>query len=138
MHHMTIIIGNLGKDPEMRYIPSGQAVCSFSVASTRKYTTGNGEQVKETIWFRVQTWGKLAEVCNQYLKKGGLVYVEGRLIPDKQTGSPRVWSKQDGTAGASFEVNAQTVRFLSRMESGAQVEHHTDNTDAHPEDEIPF
>lgn len=138
MHHMTIIIGNLGKDPEMRYIPSGQAVCSFSVASTRKYTTGNGEQVKETVWFRVQTWGKLAEVCNQYLKKGGLVYVEGRLIPDKQTGSPRVWSKQDGTAGASFEVNAQTVRFLSRMESGEHAEHHTDNTDAPPEDEIPF
>lgn len=128
MHHMTIIIGNLGKDPEMRYTPSEQAVCSFSVASTRKYTSGNGEQVKETIWFRVQTWGKLAEVCNQYLKKGGLVYVEGRLIPDKQTGSPRVWSKQDGTAGASFEVNAQTVRFLSRMESGdhEQVEHHAE------------
>ena len=108
------------------------------MASTRKYTTGNGEQVKETVWFRVQTWGKLAEVCNQYLKKGGLVYVEGRLIPDKQTGSPRVWSKQDGTAGASFEVNAQTVRFLSRMESGEQAEHHTDNTDAPPEDEIHF
>lgn len=135
MHHTTIILGNLGKDPEMRYTPSGQAVCSFSVASTRKYTSSNGEQVKETIWFRVQTWGKLAEVCNQYLKKGGLVYVEGRLIPDKQTGSPRVWSKQDGTAGASFEVNAQTVRFLSRMESGEQAEHHTD---APPEDDIPF
>jgi single-strand DNA-binding protein len=137
MHHMTIILGNLGKDPEMRYTPSGQAVCSFSVASTRKYTTGSGEQVKETIWFRVQTWGKLAEVCNQYLKRGGLVYVEGRLIPDKQTGSPRVWNKQDGTAGASFEVNAQTVRFLSRMESGdhEQVEHHAEPVS---EEDIPF
>jgi len=137
MLNVVHLIGNLGKDPELRYTPSGQAVCSFSVASTRKYTTGNGEQVKETIWFRVQTWGKLAEVCNQYLKKGGLVYVEGRLIPDKQTGSPRVWNKQDGTAGASFEVNAQTVRFLSRMESGdhEQVEHHAEPVS---EEDIPF
>lgn len=121
MHHMTIIIGNLGKDPEMRYTPSGQAVCSFSVASSRKYTTGGGEQVKETTWFRIQAWGKLAETCNQYLKKGGMVYIEGRLIPDKETGSPRVFNRQDGTAGASFEVNAQTVRFLSGSEKPTQT-----------------
>jgi len=118
MYHTIIIAGNVGKDPEMRYTPSGQAVTSFSVATNRQYTTGNGEQVKETIWFRVSTWGKTAEVCNQYVKKGSKVLIEGRLQPDKNTGGPRVWTKQDGTAGASFEVTASTVRFLfSRGES---------------------
>ena len=89
MYHTLIIVGNLGKDPEMRYPPSGQAVTSFSVATSRQYTSGSGEQVKETIWFRVSTWGKTAEVCNQYLKKGSKVLIEGRLTPDKATGGPR-------------------------------------------------
>src|SRR6185369_14782291 len=75
MFHTIIIVGNVGKDPEMRYTPSGQAVTSFSVATNRQYTTGSGEQVKETIWFRVTTWGKQAEVCNQYVKKGSKVLV---------------------------------------------------------------
>ena len=83
MFHTLIIVGNLGKDPEMRYTPSGQAVTSFSVASNRKYTSSNGEQVNETIWFRISAWGKQAEICNQYLKKGSRVLVEGRLTPDK-------------------------------------------------------
>ena len=113
MYHTLIVVGNLGKDPEMRYTPSGQAVTSFPVASNRKYTSSNGEQVNETIWFRISAWGKQAEICNQYLKKGSKVLVEGRLTPDKNTGGPRIWQKQDGTSGASFGVNAQTVRFLS-------------------------
>jgi single-strand DNA-binding protein len=115
MFHQLIIVGNVGKDPEMRYTPSGQAVTSFSVATNRSYTTGSGEQVKETIWFRVSTWGKQAEICNQYIKKGSRVLVEGRLTPDKNTGGPRVWEK-DGKAGATFDVNANTVRFLSTNE----------------------
>src|SRR5215510_10843770 len=119
MYHTIIIVGNVGKDPEMRYTPSGQAVTSFSVATNRQYTSGNGEQVKETIWFRVTTWGKQAEVCNQYLKKGSKVLVEGRLTPDKATGGPRIWNKQDGSTGASFEVTAGTVRFLSSRGEGA-------------------
>ena len=77
MYHTIIIVGNLGKDPEMRYTPSGQAVTSFPVATNRQYTTGSGEQVKETIWFRISTWGKTAETCNQYLKKGSKVLIEG-------------------------------------------------------------
>lgn len=93
MFHTIIIVGNVGKDPEMRYTPSGQAVTSFSVATNRQYTGNNGEQVKETIWFRVSTWGKTAEVCNQYVKKGSKVLVEGRLTPDKNTGGPRIWTK---------------------------------------------
>ncbi len=141
MYHTLIIVGNVGKDPEMRYTPSGQAVTSFSVASNRQYTTGNGEQVKETIWFRVTTWGKQAEVCNQYVKKGMKVLVEGRLTPDKATGGPRVWTKQDGSAGASFEVTAATVRFLSGRgegESGGPMSAGMDVAEIPPEDDIPF
>jgi len=142
MYHTLIIVGNLGKDPEMRYTPSGQAVTSFPVASNRKYTSSNGEQVNETIWFRISAWGKQAEICNQYLKKGSKVLVEGRLTPDKNTGGPRIWQKQDGTSGASFEVNAQTVRFLStRAESDAGSAAASDAGEmatAPAEDDIPF
>ncbi len=142
MFHTIVIVGNVGRDPEMRYTPSGQAVTSFSVASNRRYTSSNGEQVNETIWFRVSAWGKQAEVCNQYLKKGSKVLVEGRLTPDKNTGGPRIWQKQDGTSGASFEVTAGTIRFLSsRGESEAGAGSSTDAGDmavAPAEDDIPF
>ncbi len=113
MFQTIILAGNLGRDPEMRYTPSGQAVTSFSVATNRQWTNNNGETVKETIWFRVSAWGKLAETCNQYLKKGSKVLVEGRLTADTNTGGPRIWNGQDGAPRASFEVSAQTVRFLS-------------------------
>jgi single-strand DNA-binding protein len=141
MYHTIIIVGNVGKDPEMRYTPSGQAVTSFSVASNRQYTASNGEQVKETIWFRVSAWGKQAEVCNQYLRKGSKVLVEGRLTPDKNTGGPRVWTKQDGAAGASFEVTASTVRFLSPRNEGGEmstVGSEMGSAEMPPEDDIPF
>lgn len=142
MYHTIIIAGNVGKDPEMRYTPTGQAVTSFSVATSRQYTAGNGEQVKETIWFRISAWGKTAEACNQYLKKGAKVLIEGRLTPDKTTGGPRIYSRQDGTAGASFEVTAQTVRFLSsrgETESGPiPVSGGMDMAELPPEEDIPF
>jgi single-strand DNA-binding protein len=118
MYHTLILVGNVGRDPEMRYTPSGQPVTSFSVATNRQYTANSGETVKETIWFRVTTWGKTAEVCNQYVKKGSKVLVEGRLTPDANTGGPRVWNAQDGTPRASFEVTASTVRFLSSRGDG--------------------
>ena len=89
MYHKVVIVGNLGGDPELRYTPSGQAVTNFSVATNRTWTDNNGNQQKETVWFRVSTWGKLAEVCNQYLSKGRQVMVEGRLRPDPETGGPR-------------------------------------------------
>ena len=118
MYHTLILVGNVGRDPEMRYTHSGQPVTSFSVATNRQYTANSGETVKETIWFRVTTWGKTAEVCNQYVKKGSKVLVEGRLTPDANTGGPRVWTAQDGTPRASFEVTASTVRFLSSRGDG--------------------
>jgi single-strand DNA-binding protein len=113
MFHTIIVVGNLGRDPEMRFTPSGQAVTNFSVATSRQYTGNDGQLVKETIWFRVSTWGKQAETCNQFLRKGSKVLIEGRLVPDKETGGPKVFTRQDGTTGSSYEISASTVRFLS-------------------------
>jgi single-strand DNA-binding protein len=113
MFHEITIIGHLGREPEMRYTPAGQAVTNFSLASNRRYTNGSGEQVEETTWFRVAAWGRLAETCNQYLSKGRLVFVKGRLNADPVTGAPHIWTRQDGSPGTSFEVTASTVRFLS-------------------------
>lgn len=141
MFHTLIIVGNVGRDPEMRYTPAGQAVTSFSVASNRRYTSSNGEQVNETIWFRVSAWGKQAEICNQFLKKGSRVLIEGRLTPDKASGGPRIWQKQDGTSAASFEVTAQTVRFLTtrgESEAGGTTSEAGDMAVAPAEDDIPF
>lgn len=139
MHQIVIIVGNVGKDAEMRYTPQGKAVTSFSVATNRQYTAANGEKVKETTWFRVSTWDKLAEVCGQYVKKGSKVLVEGRLIADKTTGGPRVWTKQDGTAGANFELQADTVRFLSSAnENGGTASEPVAAGEAVPADDMPF
>jgi single-strand DNA-binding protein len=141
MFHTIIIVGNVGKDPEMRYTPSGQAVTSFSVATNRQYTTGNGEQVKETIWFRITTWGKQAEICNKFLQKGAKVLIEGRLTPDKATGGPRTYTKTDGTPGASFDVTAGTVRFLSsRGEASGEgpMMGGMEGAEIPAEDDIPF
>jgi single-strand DNA-binding protein len=138
MYHRIIIVGNLGRDPEMRFTPSGQQVTNFSVATNRTYTASSGETVKETIWFRVTTWGRLAETCSQYLRRGSRVLVEGRLVPDPSTGGPRVYTRQDGSTGASFEVTAQVVRFLStRAEDQAALEEAPGTPEAR-EDEIPF
>jgi single-strand DNA-binding protein len=136
MFHTIIIVGNLGKDPEMRYTPSGKPVTSFSVATSHQYTNNNGETVKETAWFRVTTWGARAEVCNQYLHKGSKVLVEGRLTCDLATGGPRIWTGQDGLPRATFEVNASNVTFLSSQNSGSGSQHQSTQTD--PEDDIPF
>ena len=113
MYQKIIIAGNLGRDPEMRYAPSGSPVTSFSVASSRKYTNAEGDLVDETGWFRVSAWNRLGEVCAEYLHKGAKVLVEGRLKLDPSTGGPRIWQDNDGAARASFELTATTVTFLS-------------------------
>jgi single-strand DNA-binding protein len=118
-YHKITVVGNLGRDPEMRYTPGGQAVTNFSVATNRQYTTSNGEKVKETVWFRVSAWGRQAETCNQYLKTGSQVLVEGRMTPDRTSGGPRIWTKSDGTSASSYEITAERVVFLtSRGEGG--------------------
>ncbi len=143
MFQSLIIVGNLGRDPEMRYLPDGKPVTNLSVATNRVYTNASGEQVKETTWFRVSVFGKQAEVCNQYLAKGRLVLVEGALRADPTTGGPRVWQGQDGSYRASFEMTATTVRFLGgRGEAapgaGATGMGEPVTTGEATEDEIPF
>lgn len=102
-----IIIGNLGRDPEMRYSTSGNPMTSFSVASSRRYTTAAGEQREETEWFNCTAFGRLADTCNQYLSRGQQVYIEGRL-------RSRQYDRRDGTPGFSLDVNVTEVQFLGR------------------------
>jgi single-strand DNA-binding protein len=140
-YHTIVIAGNLGRDPEMRYTPSGQAVTNFSIAVNESYTNNNGERVKRTIWFRITAWGKQAEICNQYLKKGRMVLVEGRVTADPNTGGPRVWNGQDGQPRASFEISAQTVRFLSSRSDDGDMPTQGggyESAEIPPEDDIPF
>jgi single-strand DNA-binding protein len=142
MFHTVIVVGNVGRDAEMRFTPSGAAVASFSVATNRQYTSSSGEQIKETIWFRISAWGKQAEICNQYVKKGMKVLVEGRLNADPNTGGPRIWTGNDGSARASFEVTSSTVRFLSSRNEYEQSRSSGQQMDAGDmlpeEDDIPF
>jgi single-strand DNA-binding protein len=112
MYQKLIIVGNLGRDPEMRYTSSGTPVTNFSVATNRRWTNPDGSPGEETVWFRVTAWKRLAETCNQYLQKGRQVLIEGRLKPDPATGGPRMWTGNDGVARASYEVTALTVKFL--------------------------
>jgi single-strand DNA-binding protein len=107
-----LVVGYLGRDPELRYTPAGTAVVSFSIATDRTYTKDE-QEVKEVTWFRVTAWGKQAETCNQYLAKGSQVLVEGKLVPDPTTGGPKLWQGKDGSWKANFDINANTVRFLS-------------------------
>ena len=104
-----IIIGNLGRDPEMRYSPSGNPMTSFSIASNRRYTTAAGEQREETEWFNCTAFGRLADVCNQYLTRGQQVYVEGRL-------RSRQYDRRDGTPGFSLDVNVTEMQMLGRRD----------------------
>jgi len=143
-YQKVILVGNLGRDPEMRYTPTGTAVTNFSIATNRQYTSSNGEKVKETVWFRVSAFGRQAEITNQYLKSGRQVMVEGRINPDKATGGPRVYQRQDGTHAASYEIVAERVVFLGRGdggEGGAGAEAYQgapSEPDSVVEDEIPF
>jgi single-strand DNA-binding protein len=106
----VMIIGQLGRDPEMRYTPSGRPVTSFSVATTRSWTSGDGDRREETEWFNVVAWGNLAEICKQYLRKGQSVYVEGRL----QT---RGWDDQDGKKHFRTELVASEMIILGDRRS---------------------
>lgn len=119
MYHKIILIGNLGRDPEMRYTPSGQQVTTFSMATSEKWTGQDGQPQERTIWWRVTSWGKSGEAVNTYLKKGSKVYVEGRVQADPATGNPRIYTRQDGTPGASFEVTASVIKFLSSRTDAA-------------------
>ena len=144
MYQKIVIVGNLGGDPEMRYMPDGTAVTNFSIATNRRWTDGaSGQPRDETTWFRVSVWRKQAETANQYLSRGSKVLVEGRLKPDPATGGPRTFTRQDGSVGASFEITADVIRFLSgRDEAGYAPEGgdagYAAAAPAQEEDDIPF
>jgi single-strand DNA-binding protein len=101
----VMIIGNLGRDPEMRYTPSGRPVTTFTVATSRSWNTADGERHTDTEWFNVVTWGNLAEICKQYLTKGQQVYIEGRL----QT---RHWEDKEGVKHSTVEIVAMEMLML--------------------------
>jgi len=101
------LIGRLGRDPEMRYTPKGTPSTRFSVAVNRNWTNSEGQRQEETDWFNIEAWGKLGEVCQQHLKKGRLVYVEGRLHTDR-------WEDEKGETQYLTKVVAQGIEFLDR------------------------
>ncbi len=111
MLNKMLVIGNVGRDPEMRYTPNGSAVTSFSLAVNRYYTPPGGERQEETEWFRVIAWNRLAETCNNYVTRGMKIYVEGRLRSDS-------WVGQDGQTRFTNEIIANTVRFLTPRGAG--------------------
>ena len=126
----VMIIGHLGRDPEMRYTPSGKPVTTFNVATSRTWNSADGEKHSETEWFTVVTWGNLAEICHQQLRKGQQVYVEGRL----QT---RRWEDNDGVKHSSVEIVASEMMMLGeRRESNAGS--NADTADAEHFEEYPF
>jgi single-strand DNA-binding protein len=112
----VIIVGNLGSDPEMRYTAGGTAVCKLSVATSRRYKDGQGVQQEETAWHRVTFWGKLAEICGQYLVKGKQVYIEGRL----EYGS----YEKDGVKHYTTDIIANTMQMLGGGGNGSRAQEH--------------
>lgn len=131
------IIGHLGRDPEMRYTPSGKAVTTFTVAVSRSWNTVDGERHNETEWFNVVAWGNLAEICKQYLVKGQQVYIEGRL----QT---RRWDDKEGAKHTSVEVVANEMMMLGERRDHNNAGHPSpdqgasEGADSTQEDEFPF
>ncbi|MEJ2412944.1 MAG: single-stranded DNA-binding protein [Anaerolineales bacterium] len=116
----VLLIGRLGQDPEMRYTPSGKPLTKFQLAVNRSWTT-DGEKKTETEWFNIVAWGKLAEICNQYLKKGQQVYIDGRL-------HTRYWQDDEGANHSTVEVITQEMIMLGNR---------SDNTDADADRDIP-
>lgn len=137
-----IIVGNLGRDPELRYTPQGSAVCSFSVATTEKRRDKNGEMTDITTWFKVTLWEKRAETASKYLTKGSQIYIEGKLRTEE-------WTDKDGKTRTSLEVLATDMNFIGTKGSGIpQTTGHEDpnfdntpisvNPNSAGDDDIPF
>lgn len=129
----VILVGRLGRDPETRYTSSGQAVCNFTLATDESYRDRSGERQKRTEWHRIVLWGKLAEIAQQYLRKGALVYIEGRI----QT---RQWDDRDGNKRTSTEIVANVMRMLgARADTAAEAEPLPPESEEAPNDEdLPF
>ena len=129
MYQQLTIVGYLGNDPVMRFTPSGQAVTSFSVATSRSYTNNAGQKVDETAWFRISVWGAQAESCNQYLSKGRQVLVEGEI-------RTRQYEDKSGQTRYAWDLVARNVRFLGGRDAPSEVP--AGEPPIEQEGEIPF
>jgi single-strand DNA-binding protein len=132
----VMLIGNLGADPEIRYTPSGAAVANFNMATKAQWTTKEGEKQDRTEWHRIVAWRRLGEICGEYLHKGSLVYIEGRL----QT---RSWEDRDGNKRYTTEIVAQGMQMLDRAGQSAEAvsteeRFPTEEPLDVPDDDIPF
>lgn len=134
----VILIGNLGRDPELRYTPGGQAVANFTLATNERFSTKDGEKQERTEWHRIVAWGRTGELCAQYLSKGRSVYLEGRL----QT---REWEDKEGQKRRTTEIVANTVQFLGGRGEGAPSGSHSGAGESGgfepgppPADDVPF
>lgn len=111
--HQTVIAGHLGRDPELRYMPQGDAVCNLSVAVTESWKNSSGEKQEATTWYRVSAFKKLAEICGQYLKKGSGVLIVGKM-------QERKWKDQQGQDRTTWELRADTMQMLGKPEGGSE------------------
>ncbi len=131
----VILIGNLGRDPEVRYTPGGTAVANFSIATTENWTNKDGEQQSRTEWHRIEAWGRLGEICGEYLSKGRQVYIEGSLQTDE-------WEDQEGNKRQTTKIKAWKMQMLGSR-GPAETPREEDNKAEEPatkpsEDDIPF
>lgn len=134
MYQYTVIVGNVGRDPELRYTQSGAAVCDFSVAVNRRWTDKNTNELREkTTWFRVSAWNRLAETCNQYVHKGMRILVTGEV-------DASAWVDSEGNPRATLEIMARDVKFLSRRDEDTGYNAEGSFGPPPPEDlqDIPF
>lgn len=126
----VMLIGRLGQDPEMKYTPSGAAVCNFSVATSETWVDKNGNKQEKTEWHRIVVWGKLAEICNQYLQKGKQAYIEGSL-------ETRSWEGKDGKKNYMTEVKASTVQFLGGPTRSNDNQQRQENSQKSQDNNLP-
>ena len=130
MLNKVILIGRLGRDPEVRYMPNGEAVCNFSVATSEKYTDKNGQRQKSTEWHNVTMYRKLAEIAGQYLKKGSLVYIEGRIQSRKYQG-------KDGIERTAYDIIVNEMKMLGGGSDGQQAQQAQGETPTPPRRQAP-
>lgn len=124
----VILIGNIGKDPEMRRLDNGNAVCSFSMATTKRYIDKNGQKIENTQWHNIQFWGKQAELCEKYLSKGDKVAIEGEI-------NTRSWEDKDGNKRYVTEIIGRSIEFLSTKRIGSNQNNVDVDNDS---DDLPF
>jgi len=134
MVNLVILVGRLGKDPEIRYTQDGAAVCNFSIATSETWKDRNGEKQQKTEWHRIIAFRKLAEICNQFLQKGSLIYLEGKL----QT---RTWEDKDGNKRSTTEIRMDVMKMLGDSRSAGNSKTDSQGGDEapwSPGDDVPF